>query len=237
MPDGAYLALNGLRTRLAELDSLAADLANVGTTGYKRARTSTYGSERATFDRVLQKATDPTLGVSKIDMRSGDISASGRDLDFAIEKNGFFEIETPNGTRYTRNGSFDRRSDGTLVTGDDMPVLGENGAIQLGNGQILVETDGTILVDGKAAGKLNIVDAEPGASISREGSSRFRIDNVTPLAEPRVRNKAMEHSNVSVVEAVAQLVSLSRGFDALQRGLVSLMSEVDGRAISELGRR
>src|SRR5215475_8068750 len=121
MADGAYVALNGLRTRMAELDRLAADLSNVGTAGYKGEQTSTYGADRLTFDSIMQKATDPTIGQQKIDFAQGEISPTGRDLDFAIERNGFFAVQTPSGVRYTQNGSFERRLDGALVTTDGLP--------------------------------------------------------------------------------------------------------------------
>ncbi len=236
MADGAYLALNGLRTRIAELDRLAADLANVGTAGYKRERTSTHGSERPTFDSLIQKATDPTMGVRKIDMSSGEITPSGRDLDFAIDGPGFFAIETAAGTRYTRNGSFGRRADGTLTASDGSPVLGQGGPISLGVGPISADPDGTIRTGTTVAGKLRIVDATADATVTRESSSRFLIDSVENVNLPAVRNSALEQSNVSVIDGLAQLTALSRSFDALQRGLVSLLSEVDGRAITELGR-
>jgi flagellar basal body rod protein FlgG len=236
MADGSYLALNGLRTRIAELDRLAADLANVGTAGYKRERTSTFGSSRSTFDSLIQKATDPTMGVRKIDFSSGEVTRTGRDLDFAVQGPGFFVLDTPAGPRYTRNGAFERRADGTLTTNDGAPVQGQGGPIKLGVGAITVDADGTVRAGDTVAGKLQIVEAAPGSDLARESASRFRIEDVTAVDAPSVRNQALEHSNVSIVDGMAQLTALSRSFDALQRGLVSLMSEVDGKAISELGR-
>jgi flagellar basal-body rod protein FlgF len=238
MADGAYVALNGLRTRLAELDRLAADLSNVATAGYKGERTSTYGSDRPTFDALLQKATDPAPGELKVNLARGEMTPTGRDLDFAIEGNGFFAIQTPSGVRYTQNGSFERRSDGTLSTTDGLPVLGQDGKpIQLADGPVSVDPDGTIRTGAAVAGQLRIVDAAPDAQVVREGAARFRIDDVTPVAAPSVRNHALERSNVSVVEALSHMTAASRSFEALQRGLVSLMTDVDGRAITELGRR
>jgi flagellar basal body rod protein FlgG len=237
MAGGQYLALNGMRTRLDELDRVAADLSNVGTSGYKRERISTHGSERLTFDAVVQKATDPTIGERRIDFANGEIAATNRELDFAIEGTGFFVVETAAGPRYTRNGSFNRRTDGTLVTTDGLPVLGKSGPLQIGVGPVSVDADGTVRAGATVAGQLEIVDSGPNASIAREGFGRFRIDTVTTIATPSVRNRAVEKSNVSAVDSMVYLTSLSRNFDALQRGLVALMDEVDGRAITELGRR
>jgi flagellar basal body rod protein FlgG len=238
MADGAYVALNGLRTRMAELDRLAADLSNVGTAGYKGEQMSTYGSDRPTFDSVLQKATDPSVGQQRIDFADGEITPTGRDLDFAIERNGFFAVQGPAGVRYTQNGSFERRADGTLMTTDGWTVLGDDGPLQLPpEGAVTVDADGTVRAGDTVAGKLRIVEPAADATIVREGAARFRIDNVSPVQNPSVRNHALERSNVSLVNAVSQMTALTRSFEALQRGLVSLMNEVDGRAISELGRR
>src|SRR5262249_29318006 len=142
----------------------------------------------------------------------------------------------PAGTRYTRNGSFSRRADGVLTASDGSPVMGQGGQISLGIGPISADADGTIRTGATVAGKLRIVDSAEESNVTRESSSRFRIDDTEDVKIPAVRNGALEQSNVSVVDGLAQLTALSRSFDALQRGLVSLLSEVDGRAISELGR-
>jgi flagellar basal body rod protein FlgG len=239
MADGVYIALNGLRARLNELDRVAADLSNIGTAGYKGDRTSTYGDVRPTFDAIMQKATDPAIGERKVNLSAGEVSPTGRDLDFALEGKGFFAVQTPAGIRYTRNGSFQRSADGTLKTADGLAVLGGEtppAPITLGPGEVTVDPDGTVRAGGVAAGRLTIVEPAVGATIIREGAARFRMDQVVPVDNPSVRNHALEQSNVSMTDAMAHLTALSRNFDALQRGLVSLMSEVDGKAISELGR-
>jgi len=238
MADGAYVALNGLRTRLAELDRLAADLSNVATAGYKGERTSTYGADRPTFDALLMKATDPAPGELKIDFARGEMAPTGRDLDFAIDGVGFFAIQTPAGVRYTQNGSFERRADGTLTTTDGLSVLGADGnPLKLADGTVSVDPDGTVRAGSVAAGQIRVVQPAADTRIVREGAARFRIDDVTPVTTPSVRNHSLERSNVSVVEALSHMTAASRSFEALQRGLVSLMTDVDGRAISELGRR
>ena len=126
MPGGAYSALSGMRTRLDELDRLAADLANVSTVGYKTERSAKTASERDEFALALESAVDVAMSGKKIDFRPGIIATTGRDLDVAIDGSGFFAIQTAAGERYTRNGSFSRRADGTLTTSSGDPVLGEH---------------------------------------------------------------------------------------------------------------
>jgi len=238
MAGGAYAALSGLRARIEQLDRLAGDLANSGTSGYKAERTTTVTAERPTFGAVLQSAVDVAAGPGRIDFRPGTIQPTGSDLDFALDGRGFFVIDTPGGPRYTRNGQFTRAADGTLTTADGLAVAGQDGPIRLTQGEISVDGDGTVRSGGVSAGRLEVVDFGDYATLVREGTGRFRTDaSTTAAAKTTVRGGSLEHSNVSVVERMAQLTELARGFEALQRGVTILMNEIDGRAISELGRR
>ena len=239
MAGGAYTALSGLRTRFAQLDRVASDLANVNTSGYKSERVTTVAAERPDFSQALQSAVDVTSGPARFDMRSGSLTTTGRDLDFALEGTGFFEIETPQGIRYTRNGQFERRADGTLVTSDGCPVRGANGVIKLAKGDVTFDEDGTIRAGGTMAGKLNVVDFADYTGLRREEHGRFAYVG-SQAAQPggsAVRNRTLEGSNVSAVDGMVQLTDVKRAFEGLQRGLTVLFNDVDGRAITELGRR
>lgn len=239
MAGGIYVALSGMRTRSEQLDRLAADIANAGTSGYKAERAGS-AAVRRPFQSVLESAVDAAPLPGKIDFRPGVIAGTGRDLDVAIDGRGFFTVETPAGVRYTRNGHFERRADGTLVTSDGMTVRGENGAIKIAGGQVSVLPDGTITAGGAAAGKLQVVDFDDYQGLGREEAGRFRgPSGVTPKAVGTglVRGGALEQSNVSVVERMASLTEVSRGFEALQRGLSLMANDIDLRAITELGRR
>jgi len=239
MAGGAYVALSGLRSRSDHLERLAADIANAGTSGYKAERGTTSAAERPTFDRMLESAIDVAPGPSQLDFQSGVVIPTGRDLDIALRGKGFFVIDTPGGPRYTRNGAFERRADGTLITSDGSVVSGESGPIKLGPGTIGIGQDGTVKAGAAVAGKLKIVDFSDYSLLGREGAARFRADNATPVAATGtlVEGASLEKSNVSIVDRIAELTEVTRTFEALQRGVGLLMNDVDGRAISELGRR
>lgn len=239
MPGTQYVALSGMRSRLDELDRLASDIANVGTSGYKSERASNIEADRAQFESVLSSAIDTAPGTTRLDARAGTIAPTGRDLDFAIESNGFFSVQTAAGVRYTRNGHFNARADGTLVTEAGDPVLGANGPIVLGPGKVSAAADGTITADGKPVGKLAIVAFDDPSQLAQEGSTLFRADTQTPrpVAQPLVKNDALEQSNASVVERIAELTSVNRSFEALQKAVSLVMNDVEGRAIDTLGKR
>ena len=238
MPGGIYSALSGMQVRMQDLDRVASDLANVGTSGYKAERASTSAAERERFVRELDSAIDVVEGERKVDLRPGLMSSTGRDLDAALEGNGFFVIQTPEGERYTRDGAFIRRSDGVLTTRDGNPVVGEGGEIRIGRGQVDIGEDGTIRAGAAVAGRLKVVAFKPG-EIERESGARFRAGaNVTPTAaSARVVGGSLEAANVSVVDRMATLTGITRAFEGLQRGISVLANDVDGRAIAELGRK
>ena len=245
MPGGIYVALSGLRHQAEQLDQLASDIANASTSGYKSERSSSVASERPSFTGVLQAAIDVAPGETRIDFRPGAIAGTGRDLDFALEGRGFFVVETPEGLRYTRNGHFETLTDGTLVTAEGFAVQSEIGPEEYGPlalpaGPVSLEPDGTVLVSGLASGKLRIADFAEYDGLTREGAGRFAARaGTSPLAATDVtlRGGALEQANVSMAERLVHVTEVSRTFEALQRGISVLMDDIDGRAISELGRR
>ncbi len=239
MSGGAYSALSGMKTRLEELDRLAADLANIGTSGYKTERAAKAVAEREAFDSALNSAVDVVGHGSKIDFRGGTLAGTGRDLDVAIDGRGFFVVDTEAGPRYTRDGSFTRRSDGLLTTASGEPVQGDGGEIRLPKGQVSIAEDGTIKVGDTIAGRLKRVEFASESDLVRESGARFRaIPGATPNeSSTAVIGGSLEQSNVSAVDRMAALTEITRAFEGLQRGVSLIYNDIDARAISELGRR
>jgi flagellar basal-body rod protein FlgG len=244
MSSGAYVALSGLQARSAQLERLAADLANVGTAGYKAERGTTAAAEREpdTFARILRSAVDVADGPKAVDFSPGTITTTGRDFDFAIDGRGFFTVEAPEGLRYTRNGHFTRRADGVLATDEGFAVQGENGPLTLPttNGPVTIGDDGQIRVGETIVGRPKVVDFDKYEQLGREDGASFRAGSgLTPTAvtSPRLVSGALEQSNVGLVERMAQMTEVTRTFEALQRGVTILMNDLDGRAINDLGRR
>jgi len=235
-----YVALSGLRARIDELDRLASDIANVGTAGYKGEREARAASTRESFDNTLQTAIDTTFGGKRLDTTTGAIAPTGRDLDVAVEGPGFFVVSTANGPRYTRNGHFTINSARQLTADDGALVQGEGGQpITLGNGEARIDGDGSVWAGDQQAGKLSVVEFEDPRNLVQESASRLRADGQTAVAATtsRVHGGALEQSNVSVAARLAELTTVSRGFEALQKAISMVMNEVDGKAIDHLGRR
>jgi flagellar basal-body rod protein FlgF len=242
MPGSQYIALSGLRTRMDQLDRLAADIANIGTAGYKGVHDVQAASERpsASFSDVLQTAIDTTTDGQNLDMRAGAIAPTGRPLDVAIDGQGFFSVQTAAGTRYTRNGHFTRSTSGALTTDDGNALLGTDGnPIELGDGEVKIDNDGTVWSGTQQSGKLAIVSFNQPSQLVSDGPSLFSAAGqpATPLDNALVHGGSLEQSNVSMADRLAELTSVSRGFEAMQKTMSVMLNDVDGRAIDVLGKR
>jgi flagellar basal-body rod protein FlgF len=240
MSGSQYIALSGLRARVDDLDRIASDIANIGTAGYKGERQTRAVAERSAFDRTLETAIDTTFGGRRLDARDGALASTGRPLDLAVDGPGFFVVSTPSGDRYTRNGHFTVNASRTLVTEEGLTVKGVGGPITLGtDGDVRVDADGTVWTGTTRSGQLEIVEfADPGR-MSREHGTLLGTGGQAPTAatQASVHAGSLEQSNVSVADRLAELTSVSRGFEALQKAMSMLMNEVDGRAIDQLGKR
>jgi flagellar basal-body rod protein FlgF len=237
MAGSGYIALSGMHTRIDQLDRLASDIANASTAGYKMTRTASAEANRPQFEALFQSAIDVTTGGRRLDTAAGSINPTARDLDVAIEGQGFFVVETAAGTRYTRNGHFARNADGLLTTDDGSVVQGTTGPLTIGTGKVVVAEDGTVRVGDAVAGTLAVVTfADPG-SLVREGAM-LRSDGMPqqPVARVAIHGGALEESNVSVVERIAELTDVRRSFEALQKA-ITLEGASDSKAMDILGRR
>lgn len=240
MAGGHYIALSGMRARLDQLDRLSSDIANAGTAGYKTERTTDAQADRPQFSTALRTAIDVTPGGRRLNVSNGPINTTGRDLDVAIEGGGFFVVQTAGGTRYTRAGRFSMTGDGTLVTDEGAQVQGDSGPIRLTpGGDIHIDADGSVRNGQAVAGKLAVVQFADPSQLTRETGVLFRSDlqPATPATGVSLKGGALEESNVSVVERVAELTNVSRSFEALQKALSLMLNDIDGRAVDQLGRR
>ena len=172
------------------------------------------------------------------DTTAAPVRETGEPLDFAVQGDGWFGVQTPQGARYTRNGHLTRAADGGLITADGAVVRGVDGPIKVGTGALTIDTDGSVASDGVVVGRLAIVQfADPGSLVRESGALLRSTEAPTPAVSPTLRTGSLEQSNVSVVDRVAELTSVNRSFQALQKAVSVLMNDVDGRAIETFGRR
>jgi flagellar basal-body rod protein FlgF len=186
------------------------NLANASTPGFKAERV---------FARLLQGAESP-VATQGTDFSEGSIADTGRPLDLALNGDGFLVVQTDGGERYVRGGSFRLDESGALVTEDGHPVLGDGGALVLPPGQVSVQGDGTVQVDGAAVGRLRV--ERPRGTPTREGTSLWRTDGPGEQLPPErvdIRQGHLEESNVDPVSALVEMIEIQRAYGAIQRSI------------------
>lgn len=232
-------AASGMRARMESLELLANNLANVETGGFKADREfySLYSSAEAGEDpRNGQFTTLPVIESHWTDLRQGDLKNTGNPFDLAIDGEGFFAAQTPQGVRYTRNGSFRVSATGQLVTGEGHPVLSKLGTPIAVREDLPVEIrpDGSVVQPGQTTSQLGISTFDVGA-VNKEGHNYFAaIPGATPKATTAaVHQGKLETSNVAAPESAVRLVAIMRQFEMLQRA-AGVGNELNKRAMEEI---
>ncbi|HEY8490775.1 MAG TPA: flagellar hook-basal body protein [Dehalococcoidia bacterium] len=248
---GLYTAAAGLITGLRRQESLANNLANVNTTGYKadvnalRSFPAVLVTEVDGGPLPVRLPTAQLLGVlgtgvlfeeRGIDFSQGPLVQTGRDLDLALQGDGFFVLQGPNGPVYTRDGHFLRDANGLLVNADGLPVLDVNGnPVVLGLGPVQVQQNGLLLQNNAAVAQLQVVSFPDGGLI-RAGDNTFVPVGTLPAASnAAVFQGYLEQANVNTAELMTHLVTLARVYESSQR-LLQMQNETLRKAVEEVGR-
>lgn len=231
------VAASGLRARMESLEMVANNVANASTGGYKSDREfySLYVAPEAESETLT---TMPVIERPWTDLSQGVLTSTGNPLDLAISGKGFFAINGPSGPLYTRNGSFRRANDGTLVTMDGYAVRAAGGGTLVLNaaGVVEVSSDGTVSQDGNAVGQIEIQDF-PATGVVKRGSNYFVADpSVQPAAsDASVSQGQLESSNAGGAESAVRLIDIMRQFEMLQKA-ASLGLEMNQQAIQNVAK-
>lgn len=217
-----YLAMSGAKATMQRQDSLANNLANASTTGF-RAEMQAFRAVPVRGDGATTRvyALESTVGA---DTRAGPMQTTGRALDVAVQGNSWLAVQSLDGTEaYTRAGALQVNAEGQLVTNAGLPVLGDGGPITLpANAAVEIAPDGSITTSvGNAkpqkAGRLKLVTPEtPGNPLVRGSDGLFRAGDGADLPNDptaQVQGGALEGSNVSAVETMVAMISAARQFE------------------------
>jgi flagellar basal-body rod protein FlgF/flagellar basal-body rod protein FlgG len=238
MDSGYYAAYTALLSRTEALDTVANNLANANTAGYR--------AQRNIFSSVLNQAQGSalnnainnygTLSGTTLDESQGALQKTENDLDVGIQGPGYFVIQTATGNMYTRNGSFQVSSSGQLMTAAGDAALGNGGAISLPPGAVTISADGTISARGAVVGKLAIVEFPAGTSLTSAGQTYYAAPANSAVAATKstVRQGMLESSNVNPVSSMVELITAQRSAEMMQRALSTFNSEMDKTATQEL---
>jgi flagellar basal-body rod protein FlgF len=256
MQEVLAIALQSMHHDMARLERVGINLANALTTGYKRevvavspmgnssaVRSSSFGDLVNSGNTNLSLEPNRPVRILS-DLSSGTLRSTGQSLDLALAGPGYFEIQTPEGPAYTRQGTFRLDSRGRLVTAQGDPVMGLSGEIVLPNASPSIDATGRIfdrtvpgISDSAPLAQLKIVRFENPQLMQGLGNGLFAGKGeplaVADAATP-VRQAYLENSNVNSMQEMVQMIQTMRHFESMQKVALGY-DEMIGTAVRKLG--
>jgi flagellar basal-body rod protein FlgG len=201
--------LLGCQIQVHRLETIANNLANADTAGFKK--------DVLSFDHLLTTHQEANLD-------QGNIRHTDNALDLALSGKGFFKVNTPDGIRYTRNGKFYLNAEGQLTTTAGDSVLGEGGPITIEGTDVAVDDSGRISVDGSEVDTLDTYCLYTGD------------DGEGPRPqETSVKQGYIEQSNVIVTQEMIEMIETLREFESYQK-VLQTFDETDAKVINDVGK-
>jgi flagellar basal-body rod protein FlgF len=241
MNTALYVGLSRQETLQRALDIAANNIANANTVGFKLEQ-QLVGAEEATPPST--PGARPVVyvldhGVAR-DFTQGGLEESGNPYDVAIEGDGFYLVQTPAGTRYTRDGRFTVDTQNQLVTKSGDPVLGNNGrpiTLDPAQGEPHVAKDGTVSQKNASVGRIGVVRFADLSALTKVGDNFYDAPASavsTPANDAVVRQGMTERSNVQPLLEITNLIEITRAYERVAK-MMDQTSDLSSRAIQRLG--
>ncbi|HUU30062.1 MAG TPA: flagellar basal-body rod protein FlgF [archaeon] len=260
MIKGLYTSAAGMLPLSFRQDLVTNNLSNANTAGYKQDRAfihdlvtaDLYLNEHGVASsgqpprsiNVYPPAYTASVGnsslvvVEQTDFTQGEMDITGNDFNIAIDGDGFFTIQTPQGIRYTRNGYFSIGQDGDLVTAEGYTVLGAGGPINVQGGKLTVQGNGDIYVNNEPRGTLRIDDFPKPYKMTKIGDNLFTAEGggAGKTSENfKVRQGMLEKANAHPVDQLVKMIEIQRMFELGQRA-IRMQDETLQQVITQVGR-
>ena len=216
MDNAIYAALTRQSGLMREMRTVANNIANANTTGFRR--------EGVVFSEYMVSldSRGETLAMANargrvVDLKPGALTQTNGKFDLAIEGEGFFLVETPQGPRLTRAGAFTPNGDGELVDMNGNALLDDGqAAIAIPDGvrNVSIGADGTITADDQPVGRVGVyITPDPSTLLHQESTLFHAGPDIEPMEDPRVRQGFLEESNVDPVTEVSRMIEVQRAYE------------------------
>lgn len=229
--DPSMIAASAMAGLERQLDLCAKNLANARVPGFHARLTATksFESELGDCEDKLVK-TDESISFDQ----GLIVPDQGNPLSVAIDGEGFFEVDTPDGAAYTRGGDFTLDSQGTLVTRGGYAVRGAGGTIRAtpGLGEVSIDSAGAVKQGDSEIGRLRLLDFADKSQLEPVSDTMFRAlpgATPTPVEAPSFKPEALEYSDETAVTSLVDLIKIHRQFDATQHVLQSIADSYQQR--------
>ena len=241
MDTGTYGAIYSLSTGQGNrLEATTENLANAMTPGYRRV-IATQGK----FDAFMKAATAGTNKPSSnmvVDFTPGQVRQTDNPFDMSINGNGFFALQKDGKEYYTRNGSFSRAPDGTLINSGGLSVMSDKGSIKIplntNVSTLSIDANRNLRAGTTNLGRVRVVTFDDTSKLSRVGPTLFAAPDGTPAKDDTksaVANRTLEGSNASIFEEMTELISCTRAQEACQK-MVHATDQAESKAIDTYSR-
>lgn len=233
------IAEAGMIQDMQRLNTISNNLANVSTIGYKRDISVQKRFDSALDGAGLSDAAAAEQAVSaKADHSQGVLRNTGNALDVAIEGEAFFEVMTPHGRFYTRQGNFHADAEGRLVDAANRTVSGVGGDIFIHGGQPQIKDDGQVWVGTENRGQIKLAHFDNLDALIKIGAGMYQTSQNTVEANGstgvRLRQGYVEGSNVDPTREMVNLITVTRHFESVQKALSTYDQMMDS-AIKSIG--
>lgn len=218
MDNAGYTTLTRQSGLLREMQTVANNLANMSTTGFRR--------EGVIFSEFIQD-TEPghhslSMATARIGVTSaiqGTLTQTGGTFDLAIEGDGYFQVGTPEGPMLTRAGNFVTSLAGEIVTPDGMQLLDAGGApviVPVGARDLSVAADGTVSANGLPIAQIGLWQPADPIDLTRRAGVRFQLETPPVPANEgagRIVQGFLESSNVNPVTEITRMIEVQRAYE------------------------
>ena len=224
---GFYNLTSGMVSQGRRLDVISNNMANVATAGYKADTYTDSTFREYMVSRVgnKDKGNSAEIGPASYilapsqlytDYAQGSLEQTGMPLDFAIEGDGFFAVQTGNGVAYTRAGSFALDDEGYLCQPDGSRILDPNGEeIFLGTDKIQADASGVISTkDGQYLGQIGIYSFADNEQLQRNAQGYFTGGGAQAAGGASILWKVQEHSNIDLIQQMTSMMTAQRAFQS-----------------------
>ena len=254
MNRGIYPILSGALAHERRMQVFANNMANVNTAGFKQDEQGfkaifpprhpsipAFGADAGLAKHIMASPMGGTerafaaASQMKTTFEPGRIRLTGNPLDMAIQGNGFFEVKTPQGLRYSRNGMFALDNQRRLVTNLGYPVMGSKGEIKIPVGKLEVTPQGDIKVYDKPVETIKLMEFSEDEMPQKYAEGLFVSDKGTISQKSLIQAGNLEESNVNAIGEMVKLIQGMRGYESAQK-LIQTLDRMAETAIQDVGR-
>ena len=254
MSDSIFPTVSAGDGMMRSLEMISNNLANMSTPGFKKdflvyeetAPDETSRSQSAfegqfNMHEPVQDKIYASSSMQFTDFSQGALKQSGQMSDMALDGDGFFVVDTPEGDRYTRNGNFSLNKDSVLTNLNGFIVQGNNGPITITDPNFKILPDGGVMQNNVETDKVKVVDFPKPYSFEKLGGTLFKLKdegemfNTKQPDNYRVVQGSLEMSNANAVNGLTELIAVSRAFESYQR-VIQNYSNLNSRAVKEIAK-